>query len=174
MRNDPDTDTCGGPGRPCNLRLRNTWEADVKRLLTAVFILAALTGVAQAACYLPFDARLDLRMQWLQTDCRYLFPPLDGFSGPARIVLLKPGTMVDRFGHPGGRFLAPADASYMGRAVPYDRLKMPYFRYEVARPLRVAAGQAAPWFDQPGGGMQYKTAQPIRVLVDAGYLKPAW
>ena len=146
----------------------------MKRLLTAIWILAALTGVVQAACYLPFDARPDLRMQWLQADCRYLFPPRDGLRGPARIVLLRPGTVVDRFGHPGGRFLAPADASYMGRAVPYDRLKMPYFRYKVARPLRVAAGKAAPWFDQPGGGMQYKTEKRIQVLVDAGYLKPAW
>ena len=119
--------------------------------------------MAQAECYLPFDARPDLRMQWLQADCRYLFPQRDGFAGPARIVLLRPGTVVDRFGYPGGRFLAPADASYMGRAVPYDRLKMPYFRYEVVRPLRVAAGKAAPWFDQPGGGMQYKTGQPIKV-----------
>ena len=49
-----------------------------------------------------------------------------------------------------------------------------YFRYEVVRPLRVAAGKAAPWFDQPGGGMQYKTERPIQVLIDTGYLKPAW
>jgi len=49
-----------------------------------------------------------------------------------------------------------------------------YFRYEVVRPLRVAAGKAAPWFDQPGGGMQYKTGQPIKILVDTAFLKPAW
>jgi hypothetical protein len=146
----------------------------LKRLLGAAFILAALIGVAQAECYLPWDARPDLRMQWLQTDCRYHFPPRDGFAGPSKTVLLRPGTVVDRFGRPGGRFLAPADASYMGRAVPYDRLKMPYFRYEVVRSLRVAAGKAAPWFDQPGGGTQYKTGQPIQVLLDAGYLRPVW
>ena len=90
------------------------------------------------------------------------------------MVRLKPGTRIDRFGHPGGRFLAPADASYMGRAVPYDRLKMAYHRYQVVRPLRVAAGKAAPWFDQPGGGMQYKTDRPVLVLVKEGYLKPVW
>jgi len=106
----------------------------LKRLLGAAFILAALIGVAQAECYLPWDARPDLRMQWLQTDCRYHFPPRDGFAGPSKTVLLRPGTVVDRFGRPGGRFLAPADASYMGRAVPYDRLKMPYFRYEGGAP----------------------------------------
>ena len=147
----------------------------MRLLLTAAWVLiAAMTGAAQAECYLPWDARPDLRMQWLQADCRYHFPPRDGFAGRPKIVLLKPGAIVDRFGQPGGRFLAPADASYMGRAVPYDRLKMPYYRYEVVRPLRVVSGKAAPWFDQPGDGMQYKTGQPIQVLVDKGYLKPVW
>jgi molecular chaperone HtpG len=69
-------------------------------------------------------------------------------------IVLRPATVIDRFGHPGGQFLAPADASYMGAGRPYDRLKMPYYRYEVLRPLRVKAGKAAPWFDQPGGGIQ--------------------
>jgi hypothetical protein len=147
----------------------------LKPVLTAAWILiATMTGVAQAECYLPFNARTDLRMLWLQGDCNYLFPPRDGFAGASKVVRLRPGTMVDRFGHPGGRFLAPADASYMGRAVPYDRFKMPYYRYEVVRPLRVASGKAAPWFDQPGGGMQYKTGQSIQALVDKGYLKPVW
>jgi len=88
--------------------------------------------------------------------------------------VLRPGTVIDRFGQPTGIFLAPVDASYMGRAVPYDRLKMPYYRYEVVRPLRVQAGKAAPWFDQPGGGIQYKTVERVQVLVERGYLKQVW
>lgn len=147
----------------------------MKSLLTVLLILtAAMTGGAQAECYQPWNARSDLRSQWSKADCSYDFPPRDGFAGSARTVRLKPGTLIDRFGHPGGRFLAPADASYMGRAVPYDRLKMPYYRYEVVRPVRVAAGRAAPWFDQPGGGVQYKTDRPVQVLVNEGYLKQVW
>jgi hypothetical protein len=147
-----------------------------KALLAIVVALTAMmTGLAEAAeCYLPFNARPDLRPMWLQADCAYRFPPRDGFVGTPKTVRLKPGTVVDRFGHPGGRFLAPADASYMGRAVPYDRLKMPYYRYTVVRHLRVAAGASAPWFDQPGGGIQYKTDRPIQALLDKGYLKHAW
>jgi len=147
----------------------------LKTLLAIILTLAAMTGLAQAAeCYLPWNARPDLRAIWLQADCNYLFPPRDGFTRAPKAVRLRPGTMVDRFGHPRGRFLAPAEASYMGRSVPYDRLKMPYHRYTVVRPLRVAAGMSAPWFDQPGGGIQYKTDRPIQALLDQGYLRSAW
>jgi hypothetical protein len=132
--------------------------------------LAGITGAA-AECYLPWNARPDLRMMWLQTDCRYWFPQRDGFAGTPRTLVLRPGTVVDRFGQPTGNFLAPADSSYMGRAVPYDRLKMPYYRYEVMKPLRVQAGKAAPWFDHPGGGMQYRTRERVQVLVERGYLQ---
>ncbi len=148
----------------------------MKALLAILLALtAAMTGLAEAAeCYLPWNALPDLRTLWLQADCSYRFPPRDGFARAPKAVRLKPGTVVDRFGHPGGRFLAPADASYMGRAVPYDRFKMPYYRYTVVKPLRVAAGKSAPWFDQPGGDIQYKTDRPIQVLLDQGYLKSAW
>ena len=148
----------------------------LKTLLALLVSLTfVMTGLAEAAdCDLPWNARPDLRPMWLQADCGYRFPPRDGFARLPKTVRLRPGTMVDRFGHPGGRFLAPADASYMGRSVPYDRLKMPYYRYAVVRPLRVAAGTSAPWFDQPGGGIQYRTDRPIRALLEQGYLKPAW
>jgi hypothetical protein len=149
----------------------------MKVLLSAfVAIVATLAGIAGSAaeCYLPWNARPDLRMMWLQTDCRYWFPQRDGFAGKARTIVLKPGTVIDRFGSPGGNFLAPADASYMGRAVPYDRLKMPYYRYEVVRPLPVLAGKAAPWFDQPGGGIQFKTRERVQVLLGRGDLRQIW
>jgi Tuberculosis necrotizing toxin len=122
----------------------------LKPLVTAAWILiATLTGAAQAECYLPFNARTDLRMLWLQADCNYVFPPRDGFAGAAKVVRLRPGTVVDRFGHPGGRFLAPADASYMGRAVPYDRFKMPYYPTRscarcASRPERRRPGSTSP------------------------------
>jgi nicrotizing toxin Mtb-like protein len=152
-------------------------EATLRAILTALLLIVATA--AQAQCNRPWDrpwdARYDLRDMWLKaSDCRYIFPKNDGFAGVPRTVRLKAGTMLDRYGHPGGRFLAPADASYMGRAVPYDRLKMDYYRYEVVRPVRVKAGKATPWFDQPGGVIQYKTAQPVQVLIGKGYLKQTW
>jgi hypothetical protein len=149
----------------------------MKALLTALIILAAMVGASApslAECYLPWNARPDLRVLWLQKDCRYWFPQRDGFAGQPKAIVLRAGTVIDRFGQPTGNFLAPADASYMGRAVPYDRLKMPYYRYEVVRPVRVQAGKAAPWFDQPGGGIQYKTGERAQMLVERGYLRQIW
>ena len=141
-----------------------------------VLIAATLAGVTGSAaeCYLPWNARPDLRMQWLQPDCHYWFPQRDGFIGKPKNIVLRPGTVIDRFGQPSGNFLAPADSSYMGRAVPYDRLKMPYYRYQVVKPLHVQAGKAAPWFDQPGGGIQYKAGERVQVLVERGYLRRVW
>jgi hypothetical protein len=159
-----------------HLLLTVTGEA-ILRALLAIFLTftAAMTGIARAAeCYLPWNGRPDLRAMWLQADCRYSFPPRDGFARAPKIARLKPGTVVDRFGYPSGLFLAPAGATYMGRSVPYDRLKMPYYRYTVVRPLRVSAGRSASWFDQPGGGIQYKTDRPIQALLDQGYLRHAW
>ena len=146
----------------------------MRALLLAFFVTWGLTSGAQAQCYLPWDARPDLRPIWLSKACRYDFPKRDGFAGRPRMLVLRPGTVIDRFGHPGGSFLAPADASYMGRAIPYDRLKMPYYRYQVLKPLRVAAGPAAAWFDQPGGGIQYKTGRRVGELVASGHLKQLW
>ncbi len=139
-----------------------------------LLLAVATTSAAQAACFPPWNARFDLRALWLRTDCNYHFPSRDGFAGPSRTAWLKPGTVVDRFGYPGGTFLAPADASYMGRSIPYDRLKMPYYRYEVVRRLRVRSGRIAPWFDQPGGGIQYKTERKVGDLVASGHLRAVW
>ena len=112
---------------------------------------------------------------WLTKACRYDFPKRDGFAGTptndrAQARHRHRPVRASRAAH----FLAPADASYMGRSIPYDRLKMPYYRYQVLKPLRVAAGQTAPWFDQPGGGIQYKTDRRVSELVASGHLKQLW
>ncbi len=150
----------------------------MRALLLAFVMTCGLVSGAQAQCNspwdAPWDARPDLRPLWLTKACRYDFPKRDGFAGTPRTIVLKPGTVIDRFGHPGGSFLAPADASYMGRSIPYDRLKMPYYRYQVLKPLRVSAGRAAAWFDQPGGGIQYKTSRRVGELVASGHLKQLW
>jgi len=125
----------------------------------------------KAAVQRPANARADLSDQWLDADGRYRFPPDDGFQSPPREVTLAPGTVIDRYGLPGGRFPSPAGTSYEARALPYDKSKMPYYRYEVLKPLPAKAGEAVPWFDQPGGGVQYMLERPVQQLVAEGYLK---
>jgi hypothetical protein len=119
----------------------------------------------------PANARADLRGWWLDQNSQYLFPPDEGFMRSPRTVMLARGTRIDRYGSPGGRFLAPAGTAYAARAVPYDKAKMEYHRYAVVKPFPVQAGRIAPWFDQRGGGVQYRTEKPVQTLLEEGYLQ---
>jgi hypothetical protein len=41
------------------------------------------------------------------------------------------------------------------------------------KPFDVNAGRAAPWFNEPGGGVQYDLGRrTVQDMVDAGYLRP--
>ncbi|MBB5116931.1 TNT domain-containing protein [Streptomyces eurocidicus] len=91
------------------------------------------------------------------------WPGDDGFDGPRQVVTLKKGTRVDRFGLPTGRFLAPTDVPYGGRAMPPSSLRTypggavcNYHVYKVTKPFGVQEGSIAPWFGQPGKGRQIK------------------
>ncbi|WP_058043437.1 TNT domain-containing protein [Streptomyces roseifaciens] len=120
------------------------------------------------------------------------YPPNDGFATRGgkldkNKTVLKPGQKLDRFGHEGGSFLAPAGARYSQRALPPDNLqtideKYPcnYHVYTVAKSFTVWQGGIAPWFEQAGGGQQIQLDPKlvpgapklnVKWLVDNGYLK---
>lgn len=124
-----------------------------------------------APCSPPPNVRADLNPKWLNQDCRYIFPGNDGFEGPITEVTLPPGTKIDRYGQPGGRYFAPTGTPYEARALPYDVSKMDYYQYEVLKPFAAAAGTTAAWFDQSGGGIQFRTTMSAQQLVADGYLK---
>src|SRR2546423_14585827 len=75
--------------------------------------IVATTAIAAdvqptAAVNRPANARPDLAAKWLDENGRYRFPPNDGFKEAPQEVTLAPGTLIDRYGQPGGRFLSPA------------------------------------------------------------------
>lgn len=87
-----------------------------------------------------------------------IWPPNMGRVGPVEIVDLQPGAIIDRFGLPNGRFLAPQGTPFPSRALPssYEAAK-PYFMYEVVRPIPgVIQSRALPWFGKPGMGVQFE------------------
>lgn len=113
-------------------------------------------------------------------------------------VVLHPGQEVDLFGNPGnpanpsankgGQFVSPAGTLYRDRALPPTNLDtfsasapFNYYLYEVEKPFTVTAGPIAPWFGQPGGGIQDYLADTtgaglpanpgIANLVQQGYVK---
>jgi hypothetical protein len=101
---------------------------------------------------------------------------------------LDPGLLVDNFGQESGSYLYADGTPFQQRSLPPSALNTTdpafpygYHRYEVARPFTVRAGPVAPWFGQPGGGLQLKVEADflperpplatIRWLLRAGYLR---
>ncbi|MFG2395353.1 TNT domain-containing protein [Streptomyces lavendulae] len=124
---------------------------------------------------------------------RWKYPPHDGFAevnGTAdqTAVELPAGSMLDRFGRDSGTFLTSAGTPYATRSLPPQSLRTSddgavcgYHLYEVTRPFPVRSGPTAPWFGQPGGGLQIKLDAElldpgprqrlnVRWLLDHGYL----
>lgn len=95
-------------------------------------------------------------------------------------MTLKPGVKVDRFGSVRGNFVAPAGSPYDQRALPpanmdYDskdasQVPYNYHVYEVEKAVVVVGGPVAPWFGQPGLGMQFQLPKSVGALIEDGVL----
>ena len=123
----------------------------------------------------------------------WVYPPHGGYvAGPGGEVEearldLYPGQDVDRYGSEYGTFLAPAGLPYAARSIPPQNLDgepaagCNYHEYRVERELAVEAGPIAPWFAQPGGGIQLQivatliqdapSTANVAWLVANGYLR---
>ena len=99
------------------------------------------------------------------------WPVNDGFEGVAKQIKLSPGTRIDRYGFEKGTFVSPEGIPYGQRSLaPGTELK-PYHVYEVVKPVDGMGGKIAPFFDEVGGGTQYKLAMTIEELLEGGYIK---
>ena len=144
----------------------------------------------QRTGYLPEQQFLDMYYDSGTGSWRY--PPLNGYviganGRPIEFQLtLFPGQRIDRYGSEYGGFLAPLGSPYAMRSIPPSSLDgnppelCNYHVYFVNRPFTVDAGPIAPWFAQPGGGLQYQLdgslvpGAPAQLnvmwLLDNGYL----
>jgi Tuberculosis necrotizing toxin len=150
------------------------------RFLALTLALAAFPAVGDAlaqtpgsqAC--PATIRADLMPKWLtcaEGKATVNWPPNEGFDVAPVAATLPKGALIDRFGSEGGTFFSPAGQSFDARAVPYVCKAMDYRVYRVTKDLDVKMGKAAPWFDEPGGAIQYETGDPAYKLRDGGYLE---
>ena len=114
-------------------------------------------------------------------------PNIDGFlNGKYEDTKLRPGEQIDRYGGNNGTFFGDEGTSIPERAMAPNSDVSKYNKYVVAREMPVRKGKIAPWFDQPGGGIQYQIdpgfVETIRAklklgetfidgLVRMGYLK---
>ncbi len=102
------------------------------------------------------------------------WPENEGAAGPARRVTLPAGTVLDRFGYPGGEYLSPLRPdghpySYADRAILPDSLAKGYHAYVLDRPVTVDLADVAPAFEQDGGGRQVKLIdEDLKTLLNEG------
>jgi hypothetical protein len=165
-----------------------TWLArkvrpKMKNPIRSLFLALALFGAAaQTAPAIadtpppgfPANLRYDLVPKWIQWVAekpQITWPPNDGCAAPPRAQSLTPGQMIDRFGSDTGTFFSPRGASFRSRAVPYVCSQMDYRVYRVVKPIAVKSCKAAPWFNEPGGAVQVKTAEPASKLVASGMIE---
>ena len=99
------------------------------------------------------------------------WPKNDGFASSPIDEVLQPGTRIDRYGSDFGSFTSPEGIPYEMRAVAPGTDLKPYSVFEVVEPINVKAGEIAPWFDEPGGGIQYLLPDTVDELLDVGILR---
>ena len=131
--------------------------------------------------YVPSD-ELYLKYKAVYDDARYFDqetgaviypgergdPNTDGFlNGEYEEVILKPGTIIDRYGSGSGKYFSPSGTSYEARALPPFMEGANYMKYIVKEPLRIRMGKICPWFGQPGGGVQYFAEFSAKELRDS-------
>jgi RHS repeat-associated protein len=96
-----------------------------------------------------------------------------GFKrGKASKGTLGKGTKFDRYGGTDGNFVADLGTPFGERALPSSYAKRNFNSYEVVKPIRgVRSGPIAPWFGQPGGGIQHELPHSIDYYLNKGYIK---
>ncbi len=146
-------------------------------LLLAGFLMAATSVVAQPAT-LPTDWPPNLRpslfSEWIDAAKQIKWPPRDGCAEAAPVAAtIEPGALIDRFGSEGGSFFSPVGQPFANRALPYICSQMVYTTYRVKQAMNVQSCAAAPWFGEPGGAVQYKTAEPAYKLLASGMIEVA-
>ena len=80
--------------------------------------------------------------------------------------MLKPGTLVDRYGSRWGKFVLPPELHSRRAACRWAPIG-----FEVVRRLPVRKGLIAPWKNSAGFGIQYHLPAGAQDLVEAGYLR---
>ena len=118
--------------------------------------------------------------RWVSQDGVLQYPANDGFAGTPTKGTMQPGTRFDRYGgftengqfRDTGDFVADAGVPFNQRSLPANDINRPYTQYEVLRPIPDAqSGPAAPWFGQPGGGIQHKLPMSIESLISGGFIR---
>lgn len=116
------------------------------------------------------QARLDQekRRQELLAKFDQKAPVLNqGFQGKSTNQTLRPGTVIDRYGHEGGRYVSPAGTTKDARSLNRSPERPAYSMYVVQKPIpSTQTGTAAAARAQNGGGTQMILPKKVHVHLD--------
>ena len=102
-----------------------------------------------------------------------MYPSNNGFKGQPTSTELQPGQIIDRYGDETGRYFTPEGTPIANRSLPPSANTNPYNTYEVVNPFPVQSGIVAPFYGQPGGGIQYYSPNMnVQQLINQGYIRP--
>jgi hypothetical protein len=105
---------------------------------------------------------------WLKPDGSRWYPKKDGFFEPVpNRRTLSEGFTFDRYGNPeDGYYASPVGTPYEARSLfPGSGPKHTYRVKEGITIDDVLEGHALPWFQQPGGGIQFKFNLSIAEMI---------
>lgn len=140
------------------------------RGILAVVVTAFWLG---GGAWAQSQLRPDLAAKWKDASGQLVWPKNDGCAGAAETEVLPEGLRLDRYGSDYGTFFALPGTPYPERAMPYQTAGLVYHVYVVVKPLSVSACKIAPWFDEPGGGEQFKATDNVTTLKAKGVLAVA-
>ena len=100
---------------------------------------------------------------------RPICPPNDGAIGEQIRITLPRGTVISRYGLNKGAFAAPVGTPIEARSLSKEaREKNDLHVFELKKDVICYRSIVAPWFDQPGGGTQYKFCDNMEGLIEKG------
>lgn len=89
--------------------------------------------------------------------------------------IIPKGTILCRYGFPGGRFTTLKGSAYETLGLPYIKETIEYHEYKVSKDIcvkcLVTKGKVAPKFSSQGGAIQFMHKQPITLECEDGYLQ---
>ena len=92
-------------------------------------------------------------------------------NGEYKESVILPGTRINRIGsNPTGRYFSPEGATFGEKALPPFMKLQPNSDYIVLKEIPTKEGLVAPWFDEPGMGIQYYTYLTIDELEKGNFL----
>ena len=110
---------------------------------------------------------------WVRENGETWWPPNDGaVPGSEEQITLQPGDTLQRIGSPYGRYVAPNGTHPSHLSLSPDTDLNNISRWEVISPIpNVGRGLVAPWFNQPGGGVQFLLPCSLRRLESMGIIR---